>query len=153
MRYLTEQTPTVRRRHGGVVVEERARALIAAEFRHTTARGVMSGDPPDPQVHSHVVVTSAVRGDGRIGAVASRPIFRAARGSAPSTAARLLTSCGNAGTASTPGPESKAGTSSSLAFPGVWPMPSPHAAVRSHEQPSASEPSGEESLSAGSCDS
>ena len=79
MRYLTEAIPTVRRRHGGVVVEEQARALIAAEYRHTTARGVMSGDPPDPQLHSHVVVTSAVRCDGRIVAVASRPIFRAAR--------------------------------------------------------------------------
>ena len=79
MRYLTEGTPTVRRRHAGLVVEEQASALIAAEYRHTTARGVMSGDPPDPQLHSHVVVTSAVRADGRPVAVASRPIFRAAR--------------------------------------------------------------------------
>jgi conjugative relaxase-like TrwC/TraI family protein len=79
MRYLTEETPTVRRRHGGLVTEEHASALIAAEYRHTTARGVMSGDPPDPQLHSHVVVTSAVRDDGRLVAVASRPIFRAAR--------------------------------------------------------------------------
>jgi conjugative relaxase-like TrwC/TraI family protein len=79
MGYLTEGTPTVRRRHGGIVVEEHAHALIAAEYRHTTARGVMSGDPPDPQLHSHVVVTSAVRPDGRLVAVASRPIFHAAR--------------------------------------------------------------------------
>ena len=34
---------------------------------------------PDPQLHSHVVVTSAVREDERIVAVASRPIFRSAR--------------------------------------------------------------------------
>ena len=77
--YLTETTPTVRRRYGGIVAEEHASGLIAVEFPHTTARGVMSGDPPDPQLHSHVVVTSAVRSDGRVAAVASRPIFRAAR--------------------------------------------------------------------------
>src|SRR5271166_5662997 len=43
MDYLTEATPTVRRRHGGLVTEEHARALIAAEYRHTTARGVIAG--------------------------------------------------------------------------------------------------------------
>lgn len=77
--YLTETVPTVRRRHGGQVVEERARDVVAAEYRHTTARGVIDGDVPDPQLHSHVVVTSAVREDGRLVAVASRPIFRSAR--------------------------------------------------------------------------
>ena len=74
--YVTEMVPTVRRRYGGQVVEEPARELVAAEYLHTTARGVMDGDAPDPQLHSHVVVTSAVRDDGRIVAVASRPIFR-----------------------------------------------------------------------------
>ncbi|MHB8243290.1 MAG: MobF family relaxase, partial [Solirubrobacteraceae bacterium] len=59
--------------------EGHARELVAAEYRHTTSRGVMEGDAPDPQLHSHVVVTSAVREDGRIAAVASRPIFRAHR--------------------------------------------------------------------------
>jgi hypothetical protein len=34
---------------------------------------------PDPHLHSHVVITSAIREDGRIVAVASRPIFRSAR--------------------------------------------------------------------------
>ncbi len=34
---------------------------------------------PDPQLHSHVVITNAIREDGRIVAVASRPIFRSAR--------------------------------------------------------------------------
>jgi conjugative relaxase-like TrwC/TraI family protein len=77
--YLTETVPTIRRRYGAGVVEEPARELIAAEYLHTTARGVMDGDAPDPQLHSHVVVTSAVREDGRIVAVASRPIFRSAR--------------------------------------------------------------------------
>ncbi|MGH2864930.1 MAG: MobF family relaxase [Solirubrobacteraceae bacterium] len=74
--YLTEMVPTVRRRYGGQVVEEPARELVAAEYLHTTARGVVDGDAPDPQLHSHVVLTSAVRDDGRIVAVASRPIFR-----------------------------------------------------------------------------
>ena len=63
----------------GHVIEEPAADLIAAEYRHTTARGVIDGEAPDPQLHSHVVVTSAVREDGRIVAVASRPLFRSAR--------------------------------------------------------------------------
>ena len=79
MAHLTETVPTVRRRYGGQVVEEPARELVAAEYRHTTARGVLEGDAPDPQLHSHVVITSAIREDGRIVAVASRPIFRSAR--------------------------------------------------------------------------
>jgi len=79
MAHLTETVPTIRRRLSGQPVEEPAVDLIAAEYRHTTARGVLAGDPPDPQLHSHVVITSAVREDGRIVAVASRPIFRSAR--------------------------------------------------------------------------
>ena len=79
MAHLTETVPTVRRRYDGQVVEEPAVDLLAAEYRHTTARGVMAGDAPDPQLHSHVVVTSAIRDDGRLVAVASRPVFRCAR--------------------------------------------------------------------------
>ena len=79
MAHLTETVPTVRRRYSGQVVEEPAREVVAAEYRHTTARGVMEGDAPDPQLHSHVVITSAIRDDGRIVAVASRPVFRSAR--------------------------------------------------------------------------
>jgi conjugative relaxase-like TrwC/TraI family protein len=78
MGHLRETVPTVRRRYSGQVVEEHAQDLLAAEYRHTTARGVMDGDVPDPQLHSHVVVTSAIREDGRLVAVASRPIFRSA---------------------------------------------------------------------------
>jgi conjugative relaxase-like TrwC/TraI family protein len=77
--HMTEYVATVRCRYAGKVVEESARELIAAEYLHTTARGVLDGDAPDPQLHSHVVITSAVRDDERIVAVASRPIFRAAR--------------------------------------------------------------------------
>lgn len=79
MAHLTETVPTVRRRYEGQLVEERAVDLVAAEYRHTTARGVMEGDAPDVQIHSHVVITSASREDGRLVAVASRPIFRSAR--------------------------------------------------------------------------
>ncbi|MFZ1154082.1 MAG: MobF family relaxase [Solirubrobacteraceae bacterium] len=79
MAHLSETVPTVRRRYKGQVIEERAREVVAAEYRHTTARGVLEGDAPDPQLHSHVVLTNAIREDGQIVAVASRPIFRSAR--------------------------------------------------------------------------
>jgi conjugative relaxase-like TrwC/TraI family protein len=76
--YLREQVPVVRRRYGAEVIEEQALDVIAAEYRHTTARGV-SAHAPDPQIHSHVVITGAIRQDQRVVAVASRPVFRAAR--------------------------------------------------------------------------
>jgi conjugative relaxase-like TrwC/TraI family protein len=77
--YLRAQVPVVRRRYSGRVVEEHAKDVIATEYRHTTARGVSGAQAPDPQLHSHVVITGAVREDDRIVAVASRPIFRSAR--------------------------------------------------------------------------
>jgi conjugative relaxase-like TrwC/TraI family protein len=77
--HLREQVPVVRRRYGGEVIEERAKDVIATEYRHTTARGVSGAQAPDPQLHSHVVITGAIREDDRLVAVASRPIFRAAR--------------------------------------------------------------------------
>jgi conjugative relaxase-like TrwC/TraI family protein len=77
--YLRDQVPVVRRRYDGQVVEEHAKDVIAAEYRHTTARGVSGARAPDPQLHSHVVISGAVREDERIVAVASRPIFRSAR--------------------------------------------------------------------------
>jgi conjugative relaxase-like TrwC/TraI family protein len=79
IRHLREQVPVVRRRYSGQVVEEHAKDVIATEYRHTTARGVSGAQAPDPQLHSHVVITGAVRDDDRIVAVASRPIFRSAR--------------------------------------------------------------------------
>jgi conjugative relaxase-like TrwC/TraI family protein len=77
--YLREEIPALRRRRGGVVFEERAKDLIAAEYRHATARGVSGAEAPDPQLHSHVVISGAIREDGHLVAVASRPIFRAKR--------------------------------------------------------------------------
>ena len=77
--HVRERVPVVRRRYGGEVVEELAKDVLAVEYRHTTARGVSGAETPDPQLHSHVVVTGAVREDDRFVAVASRPIFRSAR--------------------------------------------------------------------------
>ena len=76
--HVRSQIPIVRRCAGGQLAEL-ASDVIAAEYRHTTARGVADGDLPDPQLHSHVLVTGVVREDGQIVAVASRPIFRSAR--------------------------------------------------------------------------
>lgn len=76
--FLRAEVRVVRRGAGGRSLEL-ARDVVAAEFRHTTARGVAGGALPDPQLHSHVVVAGVVRGDGEVAAVASRPVFRAAR--------------------------------------------------------------------------
>jgi conjugative relaxase-like TrwC/TraI family protein len=62
----------------GASVPARAAHVHAAEFLHTTARGV-GEEVPDPQLHSHVVITSVEREDGKIAAVRSRPMMRAAR--------------------------------------------------------------------------
>jgi len=79
VRYLKERVPVVRRRYDGLVVEEHAKDVIATAYRHTTARGVTGAEAPDPQLHSHVVITGAVREDDRIVAVGSRAVFRGAR--------------------------------------------------------------------------
>ena len=76
--HLRGEAAVVREGAGGRVLSP-ARDVLAAEFRHTTARGVAGGAAPDPQLHSHVVVTGVVRRDGQFAAVASRPLFRAAR--------------------------------------------------------------------------
>ncbi len=77
--HMREQVPLVRRRYEGQVVEELAKDVLATAYQHTTARGTSQGVAPDPQLHTHVVVTGAVREDDRFVAVASRPVFRAAR--------------------------------------------------------------------------
>jgi len=79
MSYLKERVPVVRRRYSGQVVEEQAKDVIATAYRHTTARGVSGAEAPDPQLHTHVVISGAVREDDRIVAVASRPVFRGLR--------------------------------------------------------------------------
>jgi conjugative relaxase-like TrwC/TraI family protein len=72
----------VRRKSEGVVRFEKAQGLLAAEFTHTSsrlARDQEAGGVPDPQLHSHVVVLAAERGDGQLAAVESRQLYRAAR--------------------------------------------------------------------------
>jgi conjugative relaxase-like TrwC/TraI family protein len=78
LEHLRGEVAVVREGAGGRVLSP-ASDVLAAEFRHTTARGVAGGEAPDPQMHSHVVVTGVVRQDGQFAAVASRPLFRAAR--------------------------------------------------------------------------
>src|SRR4051812_4050851 len=73
--YLRDNVPLT---HGSGSEPVPAAELHAAEFVHTTARGV-AGAVPDPQVHSHVVITSVERSGETVGAVRSRPAFGAAR--------------------------------------------------------------------------
>ena len=72
----------VRRKTGGVVRFETAERLLAAEFVHTSSRLATdqeAGGIPDPQLHSHVIVFAAERRDGKLAAVESRRLYRAAR--------------------------------------------------------------------------
>jgi conjugative relaxase-like TrwC/TraI family protein len=72
----------VRRKENGVVRFEKANRLLAAEFTHTTSRLAQdqeAGSVPDPQLHSHVVILAAERQDGKLAAVESKQLYRAAR--------------------------------------------------------------------------
>ncbi len=53
------------------VIHARPAEVIATSWRHTTARAV-NDQPPDPQLHSHVLLHGAVRNDGRVVAIDSR---------------------------------------------------------------------------------
>jgi conjugative relaxase-like TrwC/TraI family protein len=79
---VEREVELVRGRAGGEVRHERARSVLAAQFVHTSSRLTRDqekGGVPDPQLHSHVVVLGAERGDGRFAAVDSRALFLAAR--------------------------------------------------------------------------
>ncbi len=70
--YSTRMVPMIRERvDSKTVIHAKAGALVATSWRHTTARAV-GGRPPDPQLHSHVLLHGAVRRDGRIVAIDSR---------------------------------------------------------------------------------
>jgi len=73
LEHATAFVPMVRRRvDRSTVLRERPAELLASSWRHTTARAV-AGRPPDPQLHSHVVLHGAVRrGDGKVVAIESR---------------------------------------------------------------------------------
>lgn len=71
LRYATAQMAMIRERiDRRTVIHTKPRELIATAWRHTTARAV--DGPPDPQLHTHVLVHAAVRRDGQIVAVDSR---------------------------------------------------------------------------------
>jgi conjugative relaxase-like TrwC/TraI family protein len=79
---VEREVPLVRRREDGVLRQERAASLVAAEFVHTSSRLTRDQERdgvPDPQLHSHVVVLAAQREDGRFAAVDSRELFRSQR--------------------------------------------------------------------------
>ncbi|WP_354699918.1 Dda-like helicase [Paraconexibacter sp. AEG42_29] len=76
--HIRDTVPLTTRREGQRDVPAVADDLLAAEFRHSTSRG-LTGRVPDPQLHSHVVVTSVVKADGRVAAVRDRAMYRAAR--------------------------------------------------------------------------
>ena len=72
----------VRRKTKGVVRFEKAKKLFAAEFVHTSSRLAQDqeeGGIPDPQLHSHVIVFGAEHHDGKLAAVESKQLYRAAR--------------------------------------------------------------------------
>ncbi|WP_354697334.1 Dda-like helicase [Paraconexibacter sp. AEG42_29] len=76
--FIQATVPLTTERAGDRNAPTTARDLHAAEFRHSTARG-LHGRVPDPQLHSHLVVTSVTRKDGKIAAVRDRAMYRAAR--------------------------------------------------------------------------
>lgn len=70
--HASQYVPMVRRRvDGDTVVRAPAAEVIATSWRHTTARAV-DEQPPDPQLHSHLVLHGAVRENGRVVAIESR---------------------------------------------------------------------------------
>jgi len=74
--HAVEYVPMVRRRvDRETVLRETPAELLATSWRHTTARAV-AGRPPDPQLHSHVVLHGAVReGDQKVVAIESRALL------------------------------------------------------------------------------
>jgi conjugative relaxase-like TrwC/TraI family protein len=73
--YATGQVAMVRERVSPTtVIHAKASEVIATSWRHTTARAVHD-QPPDPQLHSHILLHAAVRRDGQIVAIDSRAWF------------------------------------------------------------------------------
>ncbi len=72
--YLERHATFTRRRHDGEMEFHPGEGLTAAAFRHRTSRA------GDPQLHTHCLVTNAVRTtDGLWGALDSRSLYRYAR--------------------------------------------------------------------------
>jgi conjugative relaxase-like TrwC/TraI family protein len=79
--YLESRIPVVRRTENGELIAETAAEVIAVAFVHHTSRQTAQQAecelPPDPQVHTHVLLPMARRHDGRLVAITSRPLFDA----------------------------------------------------------------------------
>jgi conjugative relaxase-like TrwC/TraI family protein len=70
--YSVERVSMIRQRvDQETVIHAKPAGVIATSWRHTTARAV-ADQPPDPQLHSHVLLHGAVRRDGRVVAIDSR---------------------------------------------------------------------------------
>jgi conjugative relaxase-like TrwC/TraI family protein len=70
--YSVERVSMIRQRvDQETVIHAKPAGVIATSWRHTSARAV-ENQPPDPQLHSHVLLHGAVRRDGQIVAIDSR---------------------------------------------------------------------------------
>jgi conjugative relaxase-like TrwC/TraI family protein len=79
LRYSVGRVAMIRQRvDADTVTHVKPTSVIATSWRHTTARAV-ADQPPDPQLHSHVLLHGAVRGDGRVVAIDSRAWFAHSR--------------------------------------------------------------------------
>ena len=72
--YTVDQVDMIRQRADNRVDHVKAAGLVATSWRHTTARAV-ADQPPDPQLHSHVLLHAAVRKDGETVAIDSRSML------------------------------------------------------------------------------
>jgi conjugative relaxase-like TrwC/TraI family protein len=70
--YAVDQVAMIRQRVSrDHVIHTTAAGLVATSWRHSTARAVID-QPPDPQLHSHVLLHGALRADGQVMAIDSR---------------------------------------------------------------------------------
>ncbi len=149
--YLREQVPVVRRRYGGQVVEEHAKDVIAAEYRHTTARGVAE---PRHRTRSCTATSSSAALSVRTSASSRSPRGRSfvAHGSwVRSTAPSSRTSSQATATRSATGRGRMAATSSWLGYRTRCWKSSPGAAARLQGPPSVSVRATAARRSVGSC--
>jgi conjugative relaxase-like TrwC/TraI family protein len=82
VRYVERHVPLVRRGRNGTIVETASEVLAVAFTHHTSRQTENQADhdlPPDPQVHTHVLLPMARRHDGEIVAINSAALFRGRR--------------------------------------------------------------------------
>ena len=78
LEYIERTVPVVRRGDGGRIVETAAELLAVAFAHHTSRQTVIQARndlPPDPQIHTHVLLAMARRHDGRLVAINSAALF------------------------------------------------------------------------------